>query len=56
MANYVIFVLCDHLKLINIFSMKKNALTDKWLIFISGVENENYNNTFKCILILCVFL
>lgn len=36
--------------------MKKNALTDKWLIFVSGVEIENYNNIFKCILILCVFL
>lgn len=45
----VIFVLCDHLKTNKYFLREKNALTDKWLIFISGVENENYSSIFKCI-------
>ena len=36
--------------------MNRNALTDKWLISLSGVENGNYNSILKCILILCVFL
>lgn len=49
MIYCVIIVFCDHLKTNKYFLHGKNALTDKWLIFVSGVESENCNCIFKCI-------